>query len=178
MNRNAVNWACEVVTRAVMAEGCRRRPDILHADNGSPQKSAMLRATLQQLGIEPSYSRPRVSNDNPYSESLFRTAKYRPDYPMNGFAELSQARDWVLDFVRWYNGEHRHSAIKFVTPQERHTGADIEILKRRASLYAAARADRPERWRGKTRDWSRPQLVWLNPDQPRVEEREKLENVA
>ena len=99
--------ACEVVTRAVMAEGCRRRPDILHADNGSPQKSAMLRATLQQLGIEPSYSRPRVSNDNPYSESLFRTAKYRPDYPMNGFAELSQARDWVLDFVRWYNGEHQ-----------------------------------------------------------------------
>ena len=96
-----------LVRRSVMSEGCLRCPDILHADNGSPQKSATLRATLQQLGIEPSYSRPRVSNDNPYSESLFRTTKYRPDYPADGFADLAQARQWVLGFVRWYNQEHR-----------------------------------------------------------------------
>ena len=109
---------------------------------------------------------------------MFRTAKYRPDYPPDGFAELSQARDWVLGFVRWYNGEHRHSAINFVTPQERHSGADIQTLKQRTVLYAAARAARPERWRGKTRDWSRPQLVWLNPDQPKGKNREKLEKAA
>ena len=133
---------------------------------------------MQHLGIEPTYSRPRVSNDNPYSESLFRTTKYRPDYPIDGFSELTQAQDWVLGFVRWYNHEHRHSAIRFVTPQERHTGADIEILKSRAALYEKAKAARPERWRGKTRDWSRPDVVWLNPDQPKEKNQEKLENAS
>ena len=170
--------ASALVRRAVMSEGCLRRPDILHADNGSPQKSATLRATLQQLGIEPSYSRPRVSNDNPYSESLFRTTKYRPDYPMDGFTDLVQARDWVLGFVRWYNQEHRHSGIKFVTPDERHTGADVEILKQREILYTQAKANRPERWSGKTRDWSRPTVAILNPDKSENDDREKLEIVA
>ena len=170
--------ASTLVRRAVMAQSCLRSPDILHADNGSPQKSATLRTTLQQLGIEPTYSRPRVSNDNPYSESLFRTTKYRPDYPIDGFSELTQAQDWVLGFVRWYNHEHRHSAIRFVTPQERHTGADIEILKSRSVLYEKAKAERPERWRGKTRDWSRPDVVWLNPDQPKEKNQEKLENAS
>ena len=166
--------ASELVTRAVMSEGCQCQPDILHADNGSPQKSATLQATLQHLGIEASYSRPRVSNDNPYSEALFRTTKYRPDYPAEGFAELAQAREWVLGFVRWYNEEHRHSAIKFVTPEERHTGADIEILEGRAALYERAKAARPERWRGKTRNWSRPKLVYLNPDRPEQESSAEL----
>jgi putative transposase len=78
--------------------------------------------------------------------------------------ELAKAREWVLGFVRWYNEDHRHSAIKFVTPQERHTGADIEILNQRTALYESAKAAKPERWHGKTRDWSRPELVWLNPD--------------
>jgi putative transposase len=177
-DRECGELASELVTRAVMAEGCHGRPDVLHADNGSPQKSATLRATLQHLGIEPTYSRPRVSNDNPYSESLFRTTKYRPDYPIDGFSELMQAQDWVLGFVRWYNHEHRHSAIRFVTPQERHTGADIEVLKSRAALYEKAKAARPERWRGKTRDWSRPDVVWLNPDQPKEKNQEKLENAS
>lgn len=167
-----------LVRRAVMSEGCLRCPDILHADNGSPQKSATLRATLQQLGIEPSYSRPRVSNDNPYSESLFRTTKYRPDYPADGFTDLAQARDWVLGFVRWYNQEHRHSGIKFVTPQERHTGADVKILEQRKALYTEAKANRPERWSGETRDWSRPEVAMLNPDKPENDGRSKLENVA
>ena len=161
-----------------MLEGCLRCPDILHADNGSPQKSSTLRATLEQLGIMPSYSRPRVSNDNPYSESLFRTTKYRPDYPADGFDNLEQARDWVLGFVRWYNEAHRHSAIKFVTPVERHTGADVEILKQREAVYAQAKAQRPERWSGKTRDWSRPAVVMLNPDKPENEDSHKLESVA
>lgn len=177
-DRECGTLASELVTRAVMSECCLRRPDILHADNGSPQKSATLQATLQHLGIEASYSRPRVSNDNPYSESLFRTTKYRPDYPVEGFMELTSARDWVLGFVRWYNGEHRHSAIKFVTPEERHTGADIEILRRRTALYERAKTERPERWRGKTRDWSRPKFVWLNPDRPGQKNREELENAS
>jgi transposase InsO family protein len=170
--------ASNLVRRAVMSEGCLGCPDILHADNGSPQKSATLRATLQQLGIEPRYSRPRVSNDNAYSESLFRTTKYRPDYPVDGFDNLEQARIWVLGFVRWYNLEHRHSGIKFVTPQERHTGADVDILKQREALYAAAKANRPERWSGNTRDWSRPVVVMLNPDIKTHESNNKLEKLA
>lgn len=156
--------ASDLVKRTVMAESCLGTPAILHADNGSPQKSSTLRATLQQLGIEPSYSRPRTSNDNAYSESLFRTAKYRPDFPADGFASLQQAREWVLGFVRWYNREHRHSGIRFVTPDERHRGVDIAILKAREVVYEAAKAAKPERWSGKTRDWSRPDCVWLNPD--------------
>lgn len=165
-DRECGELASSLVRRAVMSEGCLRRPDILHADNGSPQKSSTLRATLEQLGIEPTYSRPRVSNDNPYSESLFRTTKYRPDYPVDGFIDIETARRWVLRFVRWYNEEHRHSAIKFVTPMERHTGMDVEILAAREMLYVQAKAERPERWSRQTRDWSRPQVVMLNPDKP------------
>ena len=101
---------------------------------------------MQQLGIEPSYSRPRVSNDNAYSESLFRTTKYRPDYPSLGFRDLAQAQAWVLKFVRWYNLEHCHSAIRFVTPEQRHSGADVEILRQRETLYERTKQERSEHW--------------------------------
>jgi len=127
--------AAELVRRAVLREGIHQTPRVLHADNGSPMKGAMLRVTLQQLGIEPSYSRPRVSNDNAYSEALFRTCKYRPDFPYEGFATVEAAREWVHGFVSWYNDEHRHSAIRFVTPSERHSGADKDILAQRDVLY-------------------------------------------
>lgn len=187
-SRKVVGWevhesecgelASKLVRRAVMSEGHLCSPDILHADNGSAQKSSTLRATLERLGIEPSYSRPRVSNDNPYSESLFRTTKYRPDYPVDGFNSIDQAREWVLRFVTWYNEEHRHSAIKFVTPAERHTGADREILERRKAVYEKAKADKPERWTGETRDWSRPGVVVLNPDKPMKHSCDKLQEVA
>jgi len=156
--------ASDLFRRTVMAESCLGTPEIVHADNGSPQKSSTLRAMLQQLGIEPSYSRPRTSNDNAYSEALFRTTKYRPDFPVDGFATLEQAQEWVLRFVRWYNLEHRHSSIRFVTPDERHRGMDIAILKAREAVYEAARATNPERWRGKTRNWSHTNCVILNPD--------------
>jgi transposase InsO family protein len=155
--------ASALVQRAVLAEGPLSRPLILHADNGSPQKGSTLLATLQHLGIMPSYSRPRVSDDNAYAESLFRTLKYRPGYPVNGFADLTEARQWVLEFVRWYNGEHRHSQIRFVTPEQRHSGADVAILAQRQALYEQAKAERPERWSATTRDWSRPSAVTLNP---------------
>lgn len=177
-DRECGELASQLVRRAVMSEGCLHRPEMLHADNGSPQKSATLRATLEQLGIMASYSRPRVSNDNPYSESLFRTTKYRPDYPESGFDTLAAARDWVLGFVRWYNHAHRHSAIKFVTPVERHTGADVEILKRREEVYSHAKERSPERWSGNTRDWSRPERVMLNPDKRESDVGNESENVV
>jgi putative transposase len=137
---------------------------ILHSDNGGPMKGATMLATLQRLGVVPSFSRPRVSDDNPFAESLFRTAKYRPDYPVDGFATLDDARYWVAAFVHWYNHEHQHSGVGFVTPADRHAGVDIEILDERRCVYERARGRHPERWSGRARAWSRPDTVTLNPE--------------
>lgn len=158
--------AAQLLRRGVMAEGCAATLHCLHADNGAIQKSSTLRATLEWLGVEPSYSRPRVSNDNPFSEALFRTAKYRPDFPLDGFASLEAARQWCAGFVHWYNEEHKHSAIKFVTPGQRHRGDDIGLLADRDEVYRQARAANPSRWSGQTRNWERPDIMTLNPDNP------------
>lgn len=135
----------------------------LHSDNGGPMKGATLLATLQWLGVVPSFSRPRVSDDNPFSEALFRTLKYRPSFPDRPFASLDEAKGWVASFVAWYNGQHRHSALCFVTPDERHFGREQQVLAQRAELYQRARRRHPERWRGKTRDWSPAGPVRLGP---------------
>lgn len=142
---------------------------VLHSDNGSPMKGATMLATLQTLGVMPSFSRPAVSNDNPYSEALFRTCKYRPDYPQNAFENLMAARTWVGTFVHWYNHEHRHSAIRFVTPAQRHDGEDQALLAKRNAVYQAAKALHPLRWHGDTRNWQRVEFVHLNPNQTKVD---------
>ena len=160
--RESAAHAAALVQRAVLAAGPRARPRVLHADNGSPQKGSTLLATLQTLGIAPSYSRPRVSDDNAFSEALFRTCKYRPDYPAAGFESLQSARAWVLGFVHWYNHEHRHSAIRFVTPHQRHSGQEQVLLAQREALYCQARARHPRRWSGATRDWTPIGAVTLN----------------
>jgi putative transposase len=155
--------AAEVVRRAVLAERCVDHLLVLHADNGSPMKGETLLATLYRLGIATSYSRPRTSNDNPYSEALFRTCKYCPAYPAQGFASLEEARAWMLGFVDDYNTVHRHSGIRFVTPQQRHDGLDQAILAQRQALYEQAQARHPERWSGALRNWQPITEVWLNP---------------
>ena len=132
-------------------------------------KSSTLLAKLYELGVTPSRGRPRVSNDNPYSESLFRTLKYCPRWPSQGFADIDAARVWVCDFIAWYNQEHRHSRIRFVTPAQRHRGEDKEILAKRDAVYQAARAAHPERWSGETRNWSPIGAVMLNPERPEIE---------
>ena len=154
--------AALLLQKAVLAEGCLLDPPVLHSDNGAPQKGFTLKAKLEALGIIASYSRPRVSNDNAYSESLFRTFKYRPEYPGNGFATIEIARRWVADFVSWYNNEHRHSAIRYVTPAQRHSGQDRSILENRKEVYQKARQRRPERWSGQIRNWDYIDQVWLN----------------
>ena len=148
---------------------------ILHSDNGSPMKGATMLATLQALGVMPSFSRPAVSNDNPFSESLFKTMKYRPSYPQRAFETLLSARQWVSHFVQWYNHEHRHSAIRFVTPQERHAGLDTALLSKRVEVYEAAKARHPERWSGATRNWQPIKVVYLNPDQRVGQKRNRKE---
>jgi transposase InsO family protein len=145
-------------------EGIQSKQLVLHSDNGSPMKGSTMLATLQQLGVMPSFSRPSVSNDNPYSESLFKTLKYRPNYPLKPFADVTEARQWVTGLVKWYNHEHRHSAIRFVTPAQRHEGLDDNLLENRKAVYEAARAKHPQRWTGSSRNWEKIQVVHLNPD--------------
>lgn len=162
-DRECNELAAQLVRKACRAEDVDPDGLVLHSDNGGPMKGSTLLATLQQLGVVPSFSRPSVSNDNPYSESLFRTLKYRPEYPRQCFASLDAAREWVQGFVRWYNTEHRHSAIRFVRPIDRHGGAEADILAKRRRTYEKARRRNPQRWSGTTRNWTPTGPVMLNP---------------
>jgi putative transposase len=167
----SADHASVLIRKACLAEGIRQQGLVLHADNGGPMKGATMLATLQKLGVVPSFSRPSVSDDNPYSESLFRTLKYTPAYPGKPFESVEDARRWVHGFVQWYNGEHRHSAIRYVTPNQRHHGEEHGLLKRRDAVYNAAKQRNPERWSGNTRNWTPVTEVWLNP--PKEHQAEK-----
>lgn len=163
--RETSEHASILLRKACLAEGINNGHGlVLHSDNGSPMKGATMLATLQRLGVVPSFSRPSVSNDNPYSESLFGTMKYTPAFPSKPFESLEVAREWVHTFVRWYNESHHHSGIQFVTPAERHSGIEHEVLDKRKAVYEAARQRHPERWSGQTRNWSPVGEVWLNPE--------------
>ena len=172
-SRKIVGWAVNPTESAEHAATLFRRTCtqlarnpagiVLHSDNGGPMKGATMVVTLERLGVLPSYSRPGVSNDNPFSEALFRTLKYCPAFPSQPFADIDAARQWVAQFVHWYNHVHQHSAIRFVTPDDRHSGRDIAILAGRAALYDEARARTPGRWSGTTRNWSHVETVRLNP---------------
>lgn len=166
--------AANLITQACLDEGVLRDQLVLHSDNGVPMKGATMLATLEKLGVVPSFSRPSVSDDNPYSEALFRTIKYHPTFPMlDKFETILDARQWSEKFVRWYNNEHLHSALKFVTPQQRHSGADKTIRANRHLVYQMAKAQYPERWSGQTRDWSLPDTVTLNPNK-----KNRLDSIA
>ena len=165
-DRETADFAAQVLRRAVLAEACLTSPLVLHADNGGPMKGATMKVTMERLGVVASFSRPRVSNDNPFSEALFRTCKYVPAWPAKGFGSIEEARAWVSEFVRWYNTQHRHSALRFVTPDQRHRGEDRALLASRHQVYELARAARPERWSGRTRNWHPIGSVWLNPERP------------
>ncbi len=165
--------ASDLMTDICQREGVLPDQVTLHSDNGSPMKGATMLATLQELGVIPSFSRPSVSNDNPYSESLFRTLKYRPEYPERPFSNLLSARGWVQGFVNWYNFEHLHSAIRFVTPAQRHRGEDIEILAKRKRIYEQAKLKKPERWSGEIRNWNPVTHVYLNPEKQNAGVEEK-----
>lgn len=156
--------ASPLLKQACLREQTLGRPVVLHSDNGAVMRSADLLSTMQTLGVVPSYSRPRVSNDNAYAEALFRTAKYCPMWPERPFFSVEQARVWVLRFVAWYNEEHRHSALKYVTPAQRHRGQDKELLDKRVQLYEKARQANPQRWSAGVRNWQLEDAVYLNPE--------------
>jgi putative transposase len=156
--------AADLIQRICRDSHVDPRGLVLHSDNGSAMRGATMVATLQWLGIVPSFSRPHVSDDNPYSEALFRTLKYTPGYPSSPFVDADAACRWVAHFVPWYNAEHRHSAIQHVTPDERHFGRENAVLRARGALYRRAQAAKPERWSRNVRDWSPVGTVVLNPE--------------
>jgi len=168
-SRKIVGWSEELVESGEIASRLVEELCIanniesiyLHSDNGGPMTCGTIKATFERLGVLPSYSRPRISNDNPFSESLFRTLKYRPSFP-GKFNTVDDATQWVENFVNWYNKEHLHSGIKYVTPNERHLGLDVTILKKRHSTYQKAKKKNPLRWVGRTRNWEYQETVELN----------------
>lgn len=155
--------AAVLIAVACAVEGVQRDQLVIHSDNGGPMKGATMLAMLQTLGVAASFSRPGVSDDNPYIEALFRVMKYRPEYPSRPFASLEAARTWVEKFFNWYNHQHLHSSIGYVTPDQRHRGADVAILQRRAAVYEVARRRNPQRWSRSCRSWERLSSVSLNP---------------
>ncbi|AJP57091.1 integrase [Pandoraea vervacti] len=162
--------AAHLVKRTALAESIHAMTakPVLHGDNGSTLKATTVLAMLNWLGVKPSYSRPRVSDDNAFVESLFRTAKYRPEFPDKGFASLDEARAWASSFVHWYNHDHRHSGIQYVSPAQRHAGQDVAILAARHEVYLQARERNPRRWSGSTRNWEPIGAVTLNPERDSV----------
>ena len=176
-SRKIVGWAVECEENSLLAAALLQRTSdelgvdlsglVLHSDNGGPMKGSTMVAKMQQLGVIPSFSRPAVSDDNPFPEALFRTLKYRPWYPSKPFASLEEARQWVAGFVHWYNHEHLHSGIGYVAPAQRHSGEDKAILDRRRRVYERARQRHPNRWSRHTRSWDAPQIVRLN-SQPEI----------
>ncbi len=163
--RECGTLAAELIQRCKLNEQCVSKPLVLHSDNGAPMKAQTMKAKLEELGVSPSHSRPRVSNDNPFSEALFRTLKYRPDWPPSGFVSLDDARDWVQRFVNWYNNDHKHSKLNSVTPAQRHNGEDKAILAKRKRVLEEKKAANPLRWSKEVRNCDPVGPVTLNPDE-------------
>ena len=163
-DKESMDHSSVLLAHACMVHGVQPEELVLHSDNGGPMKGATMLATLHKLGVIPSFSRPSVSNDNPYSESLFRTMKYRPEYPSKPFENIEQAQAWVDGFVFWYNTQHMHSSIRYVTPDDRHYGREDRILANRKKVYEKAKSRSPNRWSKNIRNWNPVRQVWLNPE--------------
>lgn len=177
-HEESMDLSAKLFTHACFAHGVQPEGLILHSDNGGPMKGSTMLATLQKLGVVPSFSRPMVSDDNPYSESLFRTMKYRPEYPEKAFDNLGHAQEWVDGFVCWYNTRHLHSAIRFVTPDDRHYDREHNILANRKLVYERARRRHPSRWSRQTRNWNPVQQVLLNPAKEKAVPKHLLQEAA
>jgi transposase InsO family protein len=120
-------------------------PEYVHSDNGGAMKGITLVAFYYRLGIIPSFSRPRVSDDNPFIESFFKTLKYRCGYP-KFFTSIEHARNWFADFINWYNTSHMHSGLQYVTPIQKRKGLHHAIFANRNEVIAEAKKKHPSRW--------------------------------
>jgi putative transposase len=138
--------------------------EYLHADNGSPMRGTTLVTFLKSIEVQASFNRPRTSNDNPFIESFFKTMKYTPGYPLK-FRDMSHAREWMADFVNWYNTQHLHSSIGFVTPSQMRNGEAQEIFRKRNEVIKQAKKENPECWGSReTIQWKPVDEVVLNPE--------------
>jgi putative transposase len=151
----------------LIAEACRKQEIVpgtltIHADNGSPMKAGTFAQLLTDLGVAKSHSRPSVSNDNPFSESAFKTLKYRPGYPER-FGSIEDARSFCREFFTWYNTDHRHSGIAMVTPENVHYNNHQEVLNARSLTLVKAYQLHPERFvKGVPKVQKVPSKVWIN----------------
>lgn len=161
--KESMEYSAELIEITCLCEDVKKGKLTLHSDNGSPMKGSTMLAKLYELQVAASFSRPSVSNDNPYSESLFGTMKCCPIYPNRPFDKIEEAREWTARFVVWYNEVHLHSGINFVTPESKHSGKDVEVLRRRERVYEKAKKLNPNRWSKKTRNWNVVEEVSLNP---------------
>lgn len=162
--------AAELVSDSVLKRNADSNKLVLHADNGGPMKGSTMAVTLVKLGITKTFNRPSVSNDNSFSESLFKTLKYDLINPLKPFENIEEARKWVKTFVEWYNNCHLHSGIKYVTPNQRFDKEDITILKRRKAVYYEAMKNNPQRWiNNKIRNWNIINSVTLNERKDQIE---------
>ena len=159
--RESAAEAVNIITQAYLDEKIMHQALILHSDNGSPMRGTHTLCAMKNLGIKHLFSRPSVSNDNPYSESFFKTLKYDLTYPVK-FESLAAARAWCISFIDKYNNRDLHSSLKYVTPQQRHDNTDILVKSNRTALYHAARKKHPERWMNKIRDWYISETETLN----------------
>jgi putative transposase len=175
-SRHIVGWMVTTRESAVLAEqlisetcgnqNIDKGTLTIHADRGSAMKSKLVAELLADLGVTKTHSRPHVSNDNPYSESHFKTLKYRPDFPER-FGSLQDARAHCVDFVHWYSHEHYHSGIAYHTPADVHYGRANALNASRADILEAAYAAHPERFvHGKPMPHQLPAAVWINKPKP------------
>lgn len=169
-NREIVGWAVhnsetdELAKQLFKDTVCRRdiKFEYLHSDNGVPMKGVSLGVFLREMDVRLSFSRPRVSNDNPYIESFYRTLKYKPEYPQR-FRNIEEARRWMSEFVNWYNTKHMHSSLDYVTPEQIRTGDAEKVFKKRNDVMARVIKENPQRWGCRTpKIWGKTEKVYLN----------------
>ena len=163
LERESDENASKLTRMAINREGIAHNPPrVLHSDNGGPMRSAMLKETLESLGVAQSFNRPHTSNDNAFAEAIFKTAKYRPNYPKKGFETLQEAQEWVMKFVTWYNEVHLHSGLNFITPIDRHEGRELEILSKRKAVLEVEKHKHPLRWSKEVRNCEPKGVVYIN----------------
>jgi len=170
-SRKVVGWSVhesesEAHARRLIRQACRRHGVdrdqlVIHADRGSPMIAGTVAELLNELGVGRSHSRPRVSNDNPFIESHFKTLKYRPDYP-DRFDSIRHARSWCRSFFHWYNEVHYHSGIGYLRPADLHDGNHTIIVEHRQATLDAARAAHPERFTTRPKPPEIPTKAWIN----------------
>jgi len=157
--------AKQLIDAACDKQGILPEQLTLHADRGSPMTSKCVAHLLADLGVTKSHSRPHISNDNPYSESQFKTMKYRPGFP-DRFGSIQDARAWAREFFAWYNEEHHHTGLGLLTPATVHYGQAQRVTQQRQETLLDAYESHPERFvRGKPKAPEYPEEVWINKPQ-------------